>query len=298
MKINYVIAVIIGFIFLVVDFSLFYGAPIFGPLLVVSVLIAASQWIVDFLAATRDKKEIEDKFPEFVRNLVGSVKSGMPINKAIVHVSQIDYGALSFYVRKLANKMEWNIPLHKALVSFSEEVNNRIVKRAIATVIEAEQSGGNIEDVLESITNSLIEIKKLKDKRKSSIHSQVIQSYVIYVVFLVVMVVIQNFLIPWISDVQTQTSSFVGNTVTTGASFSDQLNKVTLDYSSFQGFVSTFSAWLTSIYGVFLMMSLIQGFFAGLVIGKLSEGDARYGFKHSGILMTLSFVVISFAQAL
>ena len=50
--------------------------------------------------------------------------------------------------------------------------------------------------------------------------------------------------------------------------------------------------------GVFLMLSLIQALFAGLVLGKLAEGDMRSGVKHSLILMTISFFMITLAQGL
>ncbi len=45
-------------------------------------------------------------------------------------------------------------------------------------------------------------------------------------------------------------------------------------------------------------MSLIQGFFAGVVLGKLAEGDLTSGFKHSLIMMTFAFITISFAQSM
>ena len=41
----------------------------------------------------------------------------------------------------------------------------------------------------------------------------------------------------------------------------------------------------------FLWLLLAQGFFAGLVIGKLSEGSIKAGFKHSFILIVVSFLI-------
>ena len=61
-------------------------------------------------------------------------------------------------------------------------------------------------------------------------------------------------------------------------------------------FIITFFQWLSSLQGIFLMLALIQGFFAGLVIGKLSEGEVLSGFKHSLILMAISFFLMTLAQ--
>jgi len=44
------------------------------------------------------------------------------------------------------------------------------------------------------------------------------------------------------------------------------------------------------------MLAIIQGFFAGLVIGKLSEGSIKFGVRHSLILITVAFFIISLAQ--
>ena len=41
----------------------------------------------------------------------------------------------------------------------------------------------------------------------------------------------------------------------------------------------------------FLLLLLAQGFFAGLVIGKISEGRIKYGLKHSFILVALAWLI-------
>ncbi|MFP4656437.1 MAG: type II secretion system F family protein, partial [Candidatus Woesearchaeota archaeon] len=134
--------------------------------------------------------------------MVSAVKSGMPLTRAMIYVSDSDYGELSFYVKKMANQVEWNIPIRKVFLNFSDEVDNAIVKRAIATVLQAEKSGGNIEDVLGSITDSLLTIKKLKQERKASIQGQITQSYVIFFIFIGVLITIQNVLIPYLSEME------------------------------------------------------------------------------------------------
>ena len=45
------------------------------------------------------------------------------------------------------------------------------------------------------------------------------------------------------------------------------------------------------ISGAFLFLLLIQGFFSGLTIGKLAEGNVKAGIKHSFSLMLISFLV-------
>jgi len=295
-KKDYTGGLVIGVVVFIVDMLIFTESTWFIPLLLVSAALAIAPIMFDFFIRLQKTRELENKFPDFVRNLVGAIKSGMPAPKAILHVSGIDYGALSPYVRKLANQIEWAIPVHKALNSFANATKSPIIKRSVSSVIEAETSGGNIEDVLESITNSVVEIRKIKQTRRAAIHSQIVQSYVIFFVFLAVMIVIQNLLVPYMIRMEqtSATDSAALGIVSTG--FSALTEKVSVDFSSFSSFMSSVGSWFVSLQGVFLMLAIIQGFFAGLVMGKLSDGAIIQGLKHSLILMTIAFFVITLAQ--
>ncbi len=294
----HIVMIVVALIILFVDFYLLMGTPTFVPMLAIAIVLGALPFIFDFLAKQQRNKDLEEKFPEFVRNLVGAVKSGMPAPKAIMAVSTTDYGALTPHVKKLANQIEWTIPLHKALLTFANETKNTVIKRAVSTVIQAEMSGGNIEDVLESVTNSVIEIKKIKERRRALIQSQIIQNYIIFAVFLIVMVVIQNMLVPYVANIEQKTMPGLEaeglGIMQTG--LSGMTKKIVIQTDTLASFVKTFGNWLVSLHGIFLMIAVIQGFFAGLVIGKLSEGELSSGVKHSLVLMIASFLIITFSQ--
>lgn len=293
---RHVAGIALGIITLFLDLMFFFRSPWFIPLIIIGVTVGWSQYWIDFFVEIQRQRNLESRFPDFVRYLVGAIKSGMPISKAVLHVSKTDFGDLTPYVRKLANQIEWSIPIHKALLIFAYDTKNAVIKRAIATVIEAEQAGGNIEDVLETVTQSVVDIKKIKERRKAGIHSQVIQSYIIFFVFLIIMIIVQNLVVPYVSSLSTPS---------TGAATEGIINplggiieKIQLDFSSFESFIESLGEWFLSLRGIFLMMSLIQGFFTGLVVGKLAEGQIYPGLKHSLILMTVAFFVISLSQAI
>ncbi len=285
-----------GIVFLIVDILMLKKTPMFIPFIIIALTIGWSQFWLDFFLENQKQKEIEENFPEFVRNFVNAVNSGMSPSAAIIHASKEDYGALSPYVRRLSHQIDWAVPFHKAFKLFADSTRNALIKKAVSTVIEAENYGGNIEDVLESVTNSLIEVKKLKAERSASIHAQVLQSYIIFIVFLGIVVAIQNFLIPYMKGIGSSSALGLFGGKTTSAIAFNLPQKVPIDISSLPAFASSFSAWLTSVNGVFLMLSLIQGLFAGLVIGKLAEGDIRYGVRHSIILTTMAFFIITLSQ--
>ena len=276
------------------DFYFLRGKIFFVPFLAIVAIVATLPHFLDIMQENKRQKDIEARFPEFVRNLSGAIKSGMPAAQAVIHVTEGEYGTLTPLLRKLSNQIEWSIPFHRAFINFGIESNNPVIKRAIATVIQAEQAGGNIEDVLTSVTESLLQIKKIKEERKSSVHAQVMQSYIIFFVFLGVMIVIQNLLIPYMIKFGATSSEETGiGGITGGITL-----EAKLDFSSPFGFFSSIGPWLVSLNGIFLLMSIIQGFFAGVVLGKLAEGDLTSGLRHSIIMMTSSFMVITLAQSM
>jgi len=295
----YIFAVSIAAAMLILDILFFRGSAWLFPIVVVSAATAIAPYWARLLIRLQQQKEIESRFPEFVRNLTGAIKSGMPAPKAIIHISTVDYGALNPYIKKLANQLEWAIPLHKALLTFANDTRNPVIKRAVSSVIEAEMSGGNIEDVLESITGSVVEIKRLKQRRRAATHSQVVQSYVIFGVFLIVMIIIQNMLVPFINSLESSGgtgAAGIGISLIRTGGLGGLTKVITIDVTSLPGFMSTLGQWFVSLHGIFLMLSVIQAFFAGLVIGKLSEGEVIYGIKHSVILMVFAFFIVSLAQ--
>lgn len=294
----HVVIMVVGAIILLIDLIFFRSTRWFFPILILAITVAWMQFWLEFFVKDKKRKELEDKFVEFVRNLVNAVKSGMPVPVAIRHVATKDYGSLSPYVTKLANQVEWGLPLHKALWNFSLSTKNSVIKRSMMTVIEAERSGGHIEDVLDSVTRSVMEIRKLREERKAMMYGQIVQSYIIFFVFLGVMIIIQDSLVPYLALMQTgalQDLSKSGISIIRG-NIGDLVKVIAIDFTSFGGFFSTLIQWMISMQGIFFMLAIIQGFFAGLSIGKLAEDRISSGLKHSLILMTIAAFVMSFAM--
>src|SRR3989344_4466431 len=263
--------IIVGIIIILLDFILFFNYTgkvgptgwVFNPIIVIGIFFGSIFFIIDYLKIAEKQKEIEQKFLEFVR-------SGVSIPQAILHVSNSDYGALTPYVKKLAHQIEWGYPLKSALNIFANDTQNEVIKRAIAIVIEAEKSGGDIGSVLEAVTDSVVEIKKVKEERKTNASSQTLQGYIIYAVFIGVMVMLQVFLIPKISTLSADVGTGLG-----GAGV---------------GFQQTTSEAIN--FGpIFITLILVQGLFAGLMIGKFAEGSYKEGIKHSLIMMLGGYLI-------
>ena len=171
-KKKYWIGIIIALLIICFDLYLYFvldSKRWFLPIIIVAITLGWSQFWVDFFAETKRQKEIESKFLEFIRNLVDNVRSGVTITKGIVNVAAEDYGALSPYVKKLSKQLEWGIPLHKSLVTFANDTENVVIKRAVSIIIEADESGGDIESILDAVSTSVVNIKKMKEEQLAGV---------------------------------------------------------------------------------------------------------------------------------
>jgi len=229
-------------------------------------------------------------FPNFIRNVVGGVKSGMPLPRAVMHASQADYKELNSLIKELANKIEWGISFKKALIIFSKKTHSRMIKKVVFTVIEAEKSGANVEDVLSAVTESLTQLKHLKEKRRANIYNRAVQSYIIYIVFIAIMIIVQNVLVPTMTQIQTTENPVIKITLGT------LIRESEINTTSFSALINSLIDYLMTLKGIILAIVVIQGIFMGLVLGKLSEGSIKAGIKHSLILMIIGFIIIVLFQ--
>jgi archaeal flagellar protein FlaJ len=283
-KTKHYISIAIGLMIILLDFIFFFGkkSRLFQPLIAIGLIVAALEFWLDFIHENKKQTEIEIKFLEFVRALVETVKSGIPIPKAVMQVSKSDYGFLNPYVQKLAHDIEWGMPLREALKIFANSTENKVILRSIAIVIEAERSGGNIDEVLRAVSNSVAQIKKIKDERRSDTYSQMIQGYFIFFIFIAIMLIVQVYLLPQLGDITLTVSSGLGGVL------SGNIDSVAGAQTN------TAKAAILDFNNIFLALILIQGFFAGLMIGKFAEGNAKMGIKHSAVLVILSYLIITF----
>jgi len=272
--------IIIGVILIGASF-VFFGTQFFFLIMGIGIISASIPFVLAIMRSSRIDAEKEDMFLEFSRDLVESVKSGTPINKSIVNSRSKPYGALSINIQKLANQISLGIPLKYALQTFSEDVKNKSISRALTLIGQAEKAGGDIGKILESVASAVTLSDKLNKERESSASTLVIQGYVIFFIFLVIILVMEFKILPLLSSFSNLGASGLGSLLGTsiGSGGGTKINASELSNS-------------------FLFMLLVQGLFSGLTIGKLAEGNIKAGIKHSFALMMLSFFVSTGANLL
>jgi len=227
---------------------------------------------------------------EFSRNLAESVATGTPISKSIINMRSKNYGALSPFIQKLANQISIGIPVSKALEIFANDVGNPVISRAVGLISEAEKAGGEIDYILESTAKSIAEVERLKKERKAAVYNIVVQGYIIFFIFVGIMIIIEFKILPLTEGIGQLRGS--GVNLLGGGSSTESLSG-----STDAGSTSDKPSGASPINPM-LMLLVAQGLFAGLVIGKVTEGTIKSGVKHSFILSITSFLIATGAGLL
>ncbi len=270
-------------------FSKNYG--ILANSILLSTFIVAIPQFIFIYERYVDLKEMEEKFPLFMRDVIEMLSSGMPLHKSILSVSEFDYGKLSPEIRKMANQLSWGVPLETVLEQFATRTKrSKRLYTSVKTVREAHLSGGDVILTLETITENSNVLSDTEKERKSLLNQYVLLMYAISFVFIGIVVAINNLMMPIFEISSRSATEFgIGNPC-------ELVNYGTMDAicSIYKGTSSMlFSIDPTSIsayyVALFFYMSIIQSIFSGLVAGQIGENSVRAGIKHSLVMLSITF---------
>jgi flagellar protein FlaJ len=277
------------------------------------VIIAAFISIVPFFIWKYSKfmwlKSLEAQFPNFIRDLADSKRSGMSFPEAIRIAARSNYGKLSPEVEKMKNRLSWGTPFLRVLEIFGNDVkDSKTIKEALNIIKESYQSGGNIANTLESVAGDIVMIKEAEAERISLVRQQVMLMYGLFYMFMAISVVIIFVMVPMIQSApaavpEGASGGTLGAGNVGGLQFSDPCTSNSgTQVSAFPcALFSSICALLDQPEGIscyylamFFSIILIQGLFTGLIAGQLGEGSVVAGSKHALIMVFSAIGVLLF----
>ncbi|MDH5401509.1 MAG: type II secretion system F family protein [Candidatus Heimdallarchaeota archaeon] len=222
-----------------------------------------------FMIYLRENKRldgIDNNLPYLLREIADSQRIGMQLPRAIAEAAKRNYGPLTQELKKLASKISWGIPFPDAMSAFRMSVDTPLSRQATILILEAERSGGELEKIFDSAQTFVQELLDVKKERESSIKPYVYIVFISYLIFIVVVYVLfTTFFAP-----------FGSRSITT----SDGESVVPVPLQAFKV--------------LFLYLLLVQGFFSGLVAGKMGKGKVMDGTLYSTILMFIGLLFHKF----
>ncbi|RLF32133.1 MAG: type II secretion system F family protein [Thermoplasmata archaeon] len=248
-----------------------FGSIIIGTwydYIVLSVIIFTGVYGIYEYLRLRKVRKIDERFPDFVRDLAESRRAGMTFTKAILHAAKGNYGVLTPEIQKIARQISWGSSVDDALNSFAKRVNTKLIRRTVSLIIEASRSGGNVADVLDAASRDAREIKLIDAERRAGLMSYVAVIYIGMGVFILIILVLCKSLLP----------------AMTGAAGA-QLQSEAMNAGATGGRMS-----MKDVTQLFFTAALIQTGLMGLVTGVFEEGTVVSGVKHSFIMLLVTWL--------
>lgn len=256
--------------------ALFVGVPVRGvsqdrwvDAVCLGLLTGIGPYAFHIARRLRRTRKLEERFPDFLRDIASSHKGGLTLPAAISVSANGEYGELTPEIRKMADQLAWNTSFQQVLDLFAERVRTPLVDRAVTIIKEASRMGGNTADVIMAAARDVRDIKNLEAQRRQTMGLYTIIIYLTFVVFLGVAATLYSQLVPQIVQSAEATQAL-------GPGFA--LEAPTLaEYRAF-----------------YFIASLIQSLGNGLVAGIVQSGRAVAGLRHSFLMVLLAYVAFGF----
>jgi len=282
------------------------AAALSGNLIFLSVLVLMVPYSLYKFFEFRRIRAFEEEFPAFLRDLAESQRAGLTVIQAIQLSARSDYGPLTAVIKKMNDQLSWNVPLTDVLKSFGKKMGkSKIILRSLMIIEQANKSGGNIEDTMDSLASNIESIKEVQDEKKTLMNQQVVMMYAIYFIFMGISIALIQFLIPML---QTEVETTPSTLPIMSGGFSANPCYPCIEGTDPSCFSCDIFFAISSSFGfgekeepssyyksLFFGMIVIQGLFSGLIAGQIGSDSLIAGIKHSMIMLLVgvfSFLIV------
>src|SRR6267378_5349077 len=138
-----------------------------------------------YLMESKRRDSIDNNIPHLIRDIADAGRSGMTLTRSIEISAERDYGPLTAELKKLIAKISFRIPLERALQYFADATGTTLSRRSSMLIAEANKSGGDIQESMESVAKHVQEIQYLERKRRATLRPFIGVMYISFAVFLV-----------------------------------------------------------------------------------------------------------------
>ncbi|MCX9085720.1 MAG: type II secretion system F family protein [Candidatus Methanoperedens sp.] len=213
---------------------------------------------------------IQSQIPDFLKKLASTNETGMTLRDSIRLMTRSESG-LGKEIKKIWNDIEWGLSINESLRRFANRTRTHIVARSVTLITKANESSGDIGEVLTVAARDAAAEQELKTERKMAMLIYIIIIYISFMVFIGIIYVISSTFLTEMVKASENIKSSGGGAV-----------PMSLDRAKM------------AVYNrLFFHGALIQGFTSGLIAGVMGEGSVLSGLKHSVIMMTIGYLLFT-----
>lgn len=205
---------------------------------------------------------IEQEIPAFLGELTQRHQLGMSFSGAIQSLGGQDMGRMNKEIQRMSRDLRLQSSVDDVMKRFANRVRSPMVSGVVVLLAAAHETAERLEPVITALKRWLEHDQRLRNERRVGMSQYLIVIYVAYLVFVFILVILNDVFLPRVPTQSLDVGGF-------GGSQFDSLVYQTL----------------------FFHMSVIQAVFSGLVGGKMSEGSVSGGVKHALLMVIIAYLV-------
>ena len=144
--------------------SMLFGVPILGAILIGLAAFFVLPWLVLKFKARRRRKNFTKHFAGAIDVIVRGIRSGLPVGECLAIIAREIPDPVGHEFRLLVEGQKIGISMDELLRRGQERIPTSESKFFAIVLQIQQQTGGNLGDTLENLSEVLRERKKMKDK--------------------------------------------------------------------------------------------------------------------------------------
>jgi len=210
---------------------------------------------------SREKKAVESKLSNFLRDISEVRKTGLAPEKTIEQLADRQYGGLSVHVQRISSQLSWGTPMRTVLQNFGSVVKSWLTRAMAFLLLEVVDVGGGSTKMFTDLADFTEKNALLSQERRSMVRPYL--------------------MIPYIGAIMV---------VATTAMMLYFVNPPGLASAGISALAS--GSLVKQATNILLVCAFFQAWVMGFVAGKMGEESAADGFKHATFLVVLSLITV------
>jgi flagellar protein FlaJ len=158
--------------------------------------------------------------------------------------------------------MSFGKSFEEAMMAMTRTIKSELISRYTMLVVQASYSGGSTSDLILKASEDMRSLIAIEREKEGNLSQYGMIFYFAQGILFFIAFTLTTSLLPYLQDISA---------------------------TSFLGLGGEGIAQLNFAVGFFHLI-MINALFGGLIIGKITEGEAKYGLKHTVILMSAAYI--------
>ena len=215
-------------------------------------------------------KEMEKMLPDFLQAVASNLKGGMSFENALLGAIKPRFSILANEMAEVSKKLVTGHEIGTALSELGQKYDSPILRRSIDLMISELESGGEIADLIDRISENIKEIRVLKEEISAAA-----TAYIIFISAIVIVIAPLLFTLSF--HLLIVIINFISKVFDAGSlgilPFS--IGQAPIDPNSFKYFS--------------LISLLVISFFSSIIVSTVEKGNIKSGLKYIPIFLIGSF---------